>query len=89
MNDSALGSVVRTATTESKPILLVVERPNQNEVVSGSSPILISGFALARSEIEEILIECAGTVLAAEIGVYREDLAKAYPAYPILRQERL
>jgi len=84
MNDSALGSVVRTATTESKPILLVVERPNQNEVVSGSSPILISGFALARSEIEEVLVECAGTVLAAETGLYRNDLAKAYPAHPIL-----
>jgi ADP-heptose:LPS heptosyltransferase/GT2 family glycosyltransferase len=84
MDDSALGSVVRTATAESKPILLVVERPKQNETVSGSSPIQVSGFALARSEIEEILVECAGTVLAAETGLYRDDLAKAYPAYPIL-----
>src|SRR5262249_52482448 len=48
------------------------------------SPVLVSGFALARSEIEEIIVECAGTVVAAETGLYRDDLAKAYPAYPIL-----
>src|SRR5262245_59685235 len=84
MNDSALGSVVLSATAESKPILLVVERPKQNETVSGSSPVLVSGFALARSEIEEIIVECAGKVVAAETGLYRDDLAKAYPAYPVL-----
>jgi ADP-heptose:LPS heptosyltransferase/GT2 family glycosyltransferase len=84
MNDSALGSVVRTATAEPKAILLVVERPKRNEAVSGSAPILVSGFALARAEVEEVLIECAGTVVAAETGLYRDDLAKAYPEYPIL-----
>src|SRR5215469_3362136 len=72
------------ASAESKSILLVVERPQPNQVITASSPIVVQGFAVAAAEIEEIIVECADIVQPANYGLYRDDLAKAYPKYPPL-----
>ena len=68
---------------ESKSILLVVERPTPNQVITASG-IVIQGFAVAAAEIEEIIVECADVVQSAYYGLRRDDLAKAYPTYPPL-----
>ncbi len=70
-------------TGGSKSILLIVESPKPNQVIT-SSVILIQGFAVAGAQIDEIIVECAGIVQSANYGIYRPDLAKAYPNYPPL-----
>jgi ADP-heptose:LPS heptosyltransferase/GT2 family glycosyltransferase len=84
MAESNAVSAPPPMAAESKPILLVVERPGPNQVIPDSSAIVIEGFAVAAAEIEEITVECADIVQSANYGLYRADLAKAYPKYPPL-----
>jgi len=77
-------SAAPQAIAESKSILLVVERPKPSEVITSSSAIVIEGFAVAVAEIKEIIVECADIVQSANYGLYRHDLAKAYPKHPPL-----
>jgi O-antigen biosynthesis protein len=65
------------------PILLVVERPGPGQIVKDHS-ILIEGFAVAAAEIVEIIVTIGDVVQPAQYGLYRDDLAKAYPKYPPL-----
>jgi ADP-heptose:LPS heptosyltransferase/GT2 family glycosyltransferase len=83
MAEPNIASAPPQLTAESKSILLVVERPEPNQVIT-TSAILVQGFAVATAEIQEIIVECADIVQSANFGLRRDDLAKAYPTYPPL-----
>ena len=84
MAEPNAASAPSKTSADPRPILLVVEHPKPNQVITASSALLVQGFAIAAAEIEEIIVECADIVLPANYGLYRADLAKAYPKHPPL-----
>src|SRR5215475_3581873 len=64
-------------------ILLVVERPVQSQILNPSA-IAVEGFAVAPAGIVEIVVKLGGIIQPATYGLYRNDLASAFPNHPPL-----
>ena len=59
-------------------ILLVVERPVQSQILTPSA-IAVEGFAVATAGIEEVVVKLGDIIQPATYGIYRGDLASAFP----------
>jgi hypothetical protein len=67
---------------ETPAIFLRLDTPTADQRLPLGRPLTVTGWALAVKPIAEIVVELAGAVERAALGVYRPDLVKAFPAYP-------
>jgi N-acetylmuramoyl-L-alanine amidase len=67
---------------ETPAIFLRLDTPAAGQRLPLGRPVTVTGWALAAKPIAEIVVELAGAVERAVLGLHRPELVKAFPAYP-------
>ena len=65
-------------------IFLQVDTPPRGLKLQARAPILVTGWASAGESVDSVEVIFGDTSHFATLGIFRQDLAKAFPEYPVL-----